>query len=933
MADEIYETPENKEKNTVEENVRNENNDGTTISLDGMYREWFLTYASYTIMDRAIPTLNDGLKPVQRRILHSMRELEDGRYNKVANIVGNTMKYHPHGDASIGDALVNLGQKDLLIDCQGNWGNILTGDGAAAPRYIEARLSKFALDVVYNPKITEWKPSYDGRNKEPVVLPVKFPLLLAQGTEGIGTAFATKILPHNFNELINASIAYLRGEPFELFPDFPTGGLADVSRYNDGVRRIKGVNDVSESAEDIYADLGDFGDFGDDDESTGNRGRKSAKDSANASRVRVRARIQQLDKKTLVITEIPFGITTDVLIQSIVAANNSGKIKIKKIDDNTAASVEILIHLAPNVSPDQMIDALYKFTKCEVSLSPSSFVIHNDLPVFMSTTEMLKASTDRTKELLRQELEIQLGELQEKWQWVSLERIFIENEIYEDIKKCKTDESINVTIDNGLKPFVKNLIRPVTIDDILRLRKIPIERISKYNSDKVNDILLAIEDDLKQVKDDLEHLVDYTIAYFRRIREKYGKGRERKTEIRNFENIEAVTVAVANQKLYVNKKDGFVGYGLKKDENLEYVCDCSDIDDVIAFRKDGTFVVSKVQEKGFLGTADCKEIIYANVFRRNDERTVYNMVYSDGAFGNVMVKRFSVTGITRDKEYDLTKGTKGTKILYFSANPNGEAEVITVHHKAKPKLKKLRFEFDFAELAIKGRAAAGNILTRNAVQKIVVKGEGVSTLGARSIWYDEDIKRLNVEGRGILLGEFKGSDKILTVTKSGYFRTCNFDLSNHFDDDMIAIRKYKPNTIITAVYQNGETKSFHLKRFVVEEKNLGKKLQFIDEEREDSLIEIAFDTFPRLEVSYDTENTNKKISSEILEVTDFVGVKGFDAQGKRITTSIVEKFTWLDPLPEPEPETPEPEMQDPVSLDDVKTDYDSDAEVIQTTLF
>ena len=908
-------------KETIEKNSNSDN--GTTISLEGMYQDWFLTYASYTIMDRAIPTLKDGLKPVQRRILHSMRELEDGRYNKVANIVGNTMKYHPHGDASIGDALVTLGQKDLLIDCQGNWGNILTGDGAAAPRYIEARLSKFALDVVYNPKITEWKPSYDGRNKEPVTLPVKFPLLLAQGTEGIGTAFATKILPHNFIELIDASISYLRNEPFELYPDFPTGGMVDVSRYNDGLRRIKGVND---SGEDMYDDLGDFGDF-DSDGNENKRQSKNSKDSANASRVLVRARIQQLDKKTLVITEIPFTVTTDALINSIVDANNKGRLKIRKIDDNTAANVEILIHLAQGVSPDQTIDALYKFTKCQISLRPSSFVIHNDTPVFMSITQMLRESTDRTKDLLRQELEIELMELQEKWQWVSLERIFIENEIYEDIKKCSTDESINKTIDKGLKPFVQNLLRPITIDDILRLRKIPIERISKYNSDKANDQLLAIEGDIEQVKKDLDNLVEYTISYFKHIKEKYGKGRERKTEIRNFENIEAVTVAIANQKLYVNKKEGFVGYDLKKDENVEYVSDCSDIDDIIAFRKDGTFVVSKVQSKGFFGTSECKELIYVSVFRRNYERTVYNMIYSDGPFGNVMIKRFSVTGITRDKNYDLSRGTKGTKVLYFSANPNGEAEVITVHHKAKPKLKKLRFDYDFADLSIKGRSAAGNILTRNPVQKITVKGEGVSTLGARNIWYDETIKRLNVDGRGVLLGQFKGTDRILCITKSGFFRTCNFDLSNHFDDDMVAIRKFNPDTIITAVYQDGENHNFYIKRFKIED--LDKKLPFIDENTEDSLIDYAFDTFPRLEVNYDTENSNKKIPSEIIEVTDFIAVKGYKAKGKRITTSAVEKFLWLDPLPEPQAEE--------VSLQDTNNDENSaftpETDVIQGTLF
>ncbi len=923
---------ENEEKKIDKPLAHNDDN-GTTISLEGMYQDWFLTYASYTIMDRAIPTLKDGLKPVQRRILHSMRELEDGRYNKVANIVGNTMKYHPHGDASIGDALVTLGQKDLLIDCQGNWGNILTGDGAAAPRYIEARLSKFALDVVFNPKITEWKPSYDGRNKEPITLPVKFPLLLAQGTEGIGMAFATKILPHNFNELIDASIAYLRDQPFELFPDFPTGGMIDVSRYNDGLRRIKGVNDI-DADDDPYADLGDFDDF-DDEEGGGKRKKNAPKDSANASRVRVRARIQQVDKKTLVITELPYTVTTLSLIDSIEEAKDKGRLKISKIDDNTAENAEIVLHLAQNVSPDQTIDALYKFTLCEIPLSPNSFVIYNDRPVFMSISEMLRKSTDYTVDLLSWELRILIDELESSWHWISLEKLFFEKGIYKELEKKNYDtwDDQLTGIERRFDDYRNLLKREITREDVEKLCEKPVRKISKFDIKKADEQLAEIEKRLEEARYNLDHIVDYTIDYFKRIKEKYGKGRERKTEIRNFENIEAVTVTVANQKLCVNKKEGFAGYDLKKDENVEYVCDCSDIDDIIAFRKDGTFVVSKVQSKGFLGTAECKELIYVSVFRRNDERTIYNMVYSDGPFGNVMVKRFSVTGITRDKNYDLTKGTKGTKVLYFSANPNGEAEVITVHHKAKPKLKKIRFDFDFAEIAIKGRAAAGNILTRNAVQKITVKGEGVSTLGARQIWYDESIKRLNVEGRGTLLGDFKGTDRILSITRSGYFRTCNFDLSNHFDDDMIAIRKFNPNTIITAVYQDGENKNFYIKRFKVED--LDKKLPFIDESTEDSLIDFAFDTFPRLEVVYDTENSNKKIPSEIIEVTDFIGVKGYKAKGKRITTSIVEKFTWLDPLPEPEPE-PEPEhapSDDAPSPDELNPEFDPDADVIQGTLF
>ena len=918
-------------ENIEDQTPQNPSGSSDVISLKGMFETWYLDYASYVILDRAVPALSDGLKPVQRRILHSMKELDDGRYNKVANIVGNTMKYHPHGDASIGDALVSLGQKDLLIDCQGNWGNILTGDGAAAPRYIEARLSKFALDVVYNPKITDWKPSYDGRNKEPISLPIKFPLLLAQGTEGIGVAFATKILPHNFIELIDATIAHYRGEDFELYPDFPTGGMIDVSKYNDGLRRIKGVSDNDEDDFDSL-DVSDFDDFDGDDDGK-KKSKKSDKDSANLSKVRIRAKIQQIDKKTLAITEIPFGTTTESLIKSIIDANESGKIKIRKVDDNTAANVEIMIYLAPNVSPDQMIDALYKFTKCEISLSPNSFVINDDKPVFMSVSDILRTSADHTKDLLLKELEIQLAELKEKWQWVSLERIFIENEIYEDIKKCTTDEAINTTIDEGLKPFVKNLLRPVTIDDILKLRKIPIERISKYNSDRANDILQAVEDDMKQVQFDIDHIIDYSIAYFERIKEKYGKGRERKTEIRNFETIEAANVAILNEKLYVNKKEGFAGYGLKKDENVEYVCDCSDLDDIIAFRKDGSFIISKIQEKGFVGNVNCKEIIYINVFRKRDERTIYNVVYSDGAFGNAMIKRVAVNGITRDREYDLTKGTKGSKILYFSANPNGEAETIMVHLRPKPKLRKLSFEFDFADITIKGRSSFGNILSKNAVRKINIKGEGVSTLGARSIWFDESVKRLNVEGRGMFLGDFKGADKILSITKSGFFRTCNFDLANHFDDDLLHIRKNNPRTIITVLYQEGVTKYYYLKRFVIED--FDKKLSFLDEDSDNTLVDVVFDTFPRLEINYDTENTNKKIASEIIEVTDFIGVKGYKAKGKRISTSEIESYTWLDPLPEPEPE-PEPEDK---NTDDSKKDNDyfasttDDGEVIQGTLF
>src|SRR5574344_36744 len=659
------------------------------VPLKGMFENWFLDYASYVILDRAVPEINDGLKPVQRRILHSMKEIDDGRYNKVANIVGNTMKYHPHGDASIGDALVKLGQKDLLIDCQGNWGNILTGDSAAASRYIEARLSKFALDVVFNPQTTKWRPSYDGRNKEPETLPIKFPLLLAQGVEGIAVGLACKILPHNFVELIESSIKILRNEPFEIFPDFLTGGTIDVSKYNQGLR---------------------------------------------GGKVRVRAKISVQDKKTLVISEIPFATTTGKLIDSIIKANEKGKIKIKKIDDNTAQNVEIIIQLPNDTSIDQTIDALYAFTDCEVSISPNSCVIEKDKPHFLCVNEMLERSTQNTVKLLQLELEIELNELKERWQWVSLEKIFIENEIYERIKPCTTDQEIDDTIIEGLKPFIKNLMREPNIEDIHKLRKIPIDRISKFNSNKANDILIAIEDDIKQVNYDLEHLIDYAIAYFERILKKYGQGKERKTEIRSFDTIEAQAVAVANEKLYCNYKDGFAGYRMKNDE---YVCDCSDIDDVIAFRSDGTVVVKKVQEKDFFGT----DIIYINVFKRNDERTIYNLIYQDGAFGKAYVKRFNITNVIRDKEYVLTKGVKGSKILYFSANPNGEAEIVNVSLKPKSGLRKLNFDYDFSELAIKGRNAQGNILSRYLVRKVVKKMEGVSTLSARKIWFDESVKR------------------------------------------------------------------------------------------------------------------------------------------------------------------------------------------------
>ncbi len=866
-----------------ENNTQNKQQTHKTIPVKGMYEDWFLDYASYVILERAVPHLNDGLKPVQRRILHSLKELDDGRYNKVANIVGNTMKYHPHGDASIGDALVQLGQKELLIDCQGNWGNILTGDSAAAPRYIEARLSKFALDVVFNPQTTKWTPSYDGRNKEPETLPIKFPLLLAQGVEGIAVGLACKILPHNFVELLESSIKILRNEPFEIFPDFLTGGMIDVSKYNNGLR---------------------------------------------GGKVRVRAKIKVEDKKTLVITEVPFGVTTNKLIESIIKANDKGKIKIKKIDDNTARDVELIIQLFNDTSADQTIDALYAFTDCEVSISPNSCVISNDKPQFLRVDEMLKISTNNTVDLLKQELEIELNDLKERWQWVSLERIFIENEIYEKIKPCRTDQEIDDTIILGLKPFIQNLLREPNIDDIHKLRKIPIDRISKYNSDKAHDVLVAIEDDMKQVKFDLAHIVDYAIAYFDRILKKYGKGKERRTEIRNFDTIEAQAVAVANEKLYCNFKEGFAGYKLKNDE---YICDCSDIDDVIVFLRDGTVVVKKVQEKDFFGT----DIIHIDVFRKNDERTIYNLVYQDGAFGKAYVKRFAVTNIIRDKEYILTKGIKGSKILYFSSNPNGEAEIISVSLKPKPGLRKMNFDFDFAELAIKGKNAQGNILTRYLVRKIIKKGDGVSTLSARKIWFDDSVKRLNIDERGKQIGEFSGSDKILAIYKTGYYRLTNFDLSNHFEDDLLIIEKFKPQKPISIIYYDKETSQHFLKRFLAEE-IMDKKVFFIDEGSNQELVFASRDWLPMVELNLEDQKKGNEVESETINLSEFTDLMKYKAKGKKLSKYTVKKVNVLESLPyEEEIEEEEEEMAEKeteeITLDNNK-EY-SDEDFIQGSLF
>jgi topoisomerase-4 subunit A len=824
--------------------------DGVKIThLNGMYEDYFIDYASYVILERAVPHIIDGLKPVQRRILHAMKRMDDGRYNKVANIIGSTMQYHPHGDASIGDALVQLGQKELLIDTQGNWGNIYTGDGAAASRYIEARLSGFANEVLFNPKTTEWKLSYDGRNREPVTLPVKFPLLLALGAEGIAVGLSSKILPHNFNELIDASIKYLQGKKFELYPDFPTGGLAEVSRYNDGAR---------------------------------------------GGSIRVRARIEKMDNKTLVIKDLPFGKTTSTLIESIIKATEKGKIKIRRIDDNTAEEVEILVHLGPNVSSDKTIDALYAFTDCEVPISPNCCVIEDDKPRFMGVSEILTVNADHCKELLRQELEIRLDELGEDWHLSSLEKIFIEKRVYRDIEECETWESVIETIDRGLDPYKKLLLREVTRDDIIKLTEIKIKRISKYDVKRADEHIKALEEEMEEVKNHLANLVDYTIDYFRQIKKKYGKGLDRKTELRNFASIEAAKVVVANQKLYMNAVDGFIGTGLKKDE---YVCDCSDIDDIIVFLKDGTYTIIRVSDKQFVG----KDIIHARVFKKNDQRTIFNIVYFDGNSGNVMMKRAPVTGITRDKKYNIGRAHRQTKILYFSANPNGEAEVIKVSLRPRPRLKSTVFEYDFAELAIKGRGAMGNILTKYAVQKIVMKEKGVSTLGGRKIWFDEDVLRLNADARGTFIGEFSGEDRILVITKSGDFRTANFDLSNHFEDDVLVIEKYRKEKIWSAVYYDADQEYYYVKRFHIE--STPRLTRFIGENPESRLIRITEVEYPRLEIRFGGKNKDR--DSEIIEVAEFIGIKSYKARGKRLSNYEVKVVEELEPLEVKKPGSPE----------------------------
>ncbi|NER13791.1 DNA gyrase/topoisomerase IV subunit A [Leptobacterium flavescens] len=854
---------ENLNPNNEQENQEESSHD-TITKVTGMYKDWFLDYASYVILERAVPAIEDGFKPVQRRIMHALKELDDGRYNKVANVVGHTMQYHPHGDASIADAMVQIGQKDLLIDTQGNWGNILTGDGAAASRYIEARLSKFALEVIYSPKITEWQLSYDGRKKEPINLPVKFPLLLAQGAEGIAVGLSTKIMPHNFVELIDASIKHLKGKNFTIYPDFPTAGIMDVSNYNDG-----------------------------------NRGGK----------IRVRAKISQYDKNTLVITQIPYGTNTSSLIDSILKANEKGKIKIKRIEDNTAAEVEILVHLPSGISPDKTIDALYAFTSCESSISPLACVIEDNKPLFIGVSEMLRRSTDNTVDLLKSELEIQLDELEEQWHFASLERIFIENRIYREIEEEETWEGVLKAIDDGLKPHIKHLKREVTEEDIVRLTEIRIKRISKFDIDKAQQKIEALEADIAQVKHDIEHLIDYAIAYFTKLKKTYGKERGRKTEIRVFDDIEATKVVIRNTKLYVNREEGFIGTSLRRDE---YVTDCSDIDDIIVFTKEGKMMVTKVDSKIFIG----KNIIHVAVFKKGDKRTIYNMIYKDGRGGASFIKRFFVSGITRDKEYDLAQGKKLSEVLYFTSNPNGEAEIVTVHLRQAGSIKKLKWDIDFADVLIKGRGSKGNIVTKYAVKRIELKEKGVSTLKPRKIWFDETVKRLNVDGRGELLGEFRGEDRLLIINQKGYLKTIVPELSTHFDDDMIVLEKWNRKKPVSAIYYDGDKDRYYVKRFLIENGN--KEELFISENSKSQLELVATDWRPVAEVEFVKPRGKDAKPNLTIDLEDFIAIKGIKAQGNQLTTDKVKQINLLDPLPYEEPEETPPEEIEVIDEENVK---------------
>ena len=846
MAEDEIEDQHSSEEGDAINPFENKQLDENIIPLGGLYENWFLDYASYVILERAVPSLGDGLKPVQRRILHSMREMEDGRYNKVANIIGNTMKYHPHGDASIGDALVQLGQKDLLIDCQGNWGNTLTGDGAAAARYIEARLSKFALHVAFNPKTTNWLASYDGRNKEPEQLPMKFPLLLAQGAEGIAVGLACKFLPHNFNELIEQSINHLRGKKIEILPDFPNGGLADFTAYNDGLR---------------------------------------------GGRVRVRAKIKKVDNKTLIINEIPYGTTTGSLIESVIKANDKGKIKIKKIEDNTSSEAEIIVHLAPGVSPDKTIDALYAFTDCEVSISPNSSIIDGDRPRFLGVSEILRVNTDNTVRLLKLELEIRLDELQRQWHFSTLEKLFINNEMYIDFKLYADRESLYVYLYKRFEPFKQLLIREINDEDLMKLTQIPMIRITRFDSSKADDALLKIEEEMEVVKNHLNNLIEYAIEYFKDLKKRFGAGRDRKTEIKVFDTISATKVIIANRKLYVDYEEGFIGYSLKKNEAI---CDCSEIDDIVCFFASGKMMITKVADKKFVG----KDLIYANVWKKGDTRTIYHMFYQDGIGGATMMKRFFVSSITRDTEYDLTRGTKGSKLLYFSVHPNGEREVVTILLRPRPHLKRLRFDIDLGELLIKGRNSAGNRVTKEIIQKIVQKEVGGSTLAARKIWYDSVVGRLNDEGRGKFLGSFKGSDKILTLYKTGEYRLSTFDLATHFDEDMIHIEKWIPERAITTVYYDAEKEMHFVKRFVCEV-TTDKRVLFISESDGSymDLVSTAYRPEARIVFNKLLKET-KNLPDNVVNLADMIDVKGMKAQGNQMTKLKVKEIVLTHAIDE-----------------------------------
>jgi topoisomerase-4 subunit A len=854
----------------------NEDPEETITKVTGMYKDWFLDYASYVILERAVPAIEDGFKPVQRRIMHSMKELDDGRYNKVANIVGHTMQYHPHGDASIGDAMVQVGQKELIIDMQGNWGNILTGDSAAASRYIEARISKFGHDVLFSPKITDWGMSYDGRRAEPINLPVKFPLLLAQGAEGIAVGLSTKVLPHNFNELIDCSVKVLKGKSFTLYPDFLTAGIADVSNYNDGLR---------------------------------------------GGRVRVRAKIGQLDKQTLVITQIPFSTNTSTLIDSILKANDKGKIKIKKIEDNTAAEVEILIHLPPGVSPDKTIDALYAFTACETSVAPLGCVIENHKPRFIGVSEMLKISTNRTVDLLKRELEIQLDELENKWHFSTLEKIFIREEMYIDFKLYSDRASLYVYMYDRFQPFLKSFVREINDDDLQKLTQIPMIRITRFDSDKADDAISKLEAEMEQVKHHLNTIIDFAIDFFLKLKEKYGKGRERQTELRSFDTIEATKVALRNTKLFVNREEGFFGTGLKKDE---YIADCSDIDDVIVFLRDGKMMISKVDDKKFVG----KDIIHIAIFDKNDKRTIHNMIYRDGKNGATFIKRFNVSGVTRDKFYDLTQEKAGSQILYFSTNPNGEAETVTIILRQVGSIKKLKWDLDFADIAIKGRASKGNTVSKYPIKKIELKEKGISTLRPRKVWFDDTVQRLNVDGRGELLGEFRPNDRLLIINQSGKLKTIIPELTTHFEDDMIILEKWNPKKPVSCIYFDGEKERYYVKRFLIENEN--KEEIFISEHEKSQLEIVSTDWLPMAEVIFAKVKGVQK-ENLLVNLEEFIAVKGIKALGNQLTSDKLKQVNLLESLPFDEPVEKAPEEMEVLDennvSDDIQTELDGDGQI------